>query len=138
MVRSSLNGALAEVLFTVMIKACAKRQEAERALNLLDDLRTCGLYPTDVTYTELIHACATSECAQRTRCSEATVHVYSLVTICTYVQLKSKVADWVIFRSDLDKYRAWPELGARLVVGALSATQKQRVSTILPHWSASD
>ena len=48
------------VLFTVMIKACAKRGEAERALNLLEDLRTCGQYPTDVTYTELIHACARS------------------------------------------------------------------------------
>ncbi|CAK0824371.1 unnamed protein product [Prorocentrum cordatum] len=49
-----------EVLFTVMIKACAQAQEAERALNLLDDLRTCGLYPTDITYGELIHAMATS------------------------------------------------------------------------------
>jgi len=43
-----------------MIKACAFNQEAERALNLLDDLRTCGLYPTDVTYGELIHAVSTT------------------------------------------------------------------------------
>jgi len=48
-----------EVLFTVMIKACAKACEAERALNMLDDLRTTGLYPTDLTYGELIHAMAT-------------------------------------------------------------------------------
>ncbi len=45
-----------EVLFTVMIKACAMAGEAERALNLLDDLRMSGLYPTDITYGELIHA----------------------------------------------------------------------------------
>eukprot|EP00933_Yihiella_yeosuensis_P016042 TRINITY_DN13850_c1_g1_i1.p1 TRINITY_DN13850_c1_g1~~TRINITY_DN13850_c1_g1_i1.p1 ORF type:complete len:539 (-),score=113.12 TRINITY_DN13850_c1_g1_i1:123-1640(-) len=49
-----------EVLFTVMIKACAMNQEPERALNLLDDLRTCGLYPTDVTYGELIHSVSTT------------------------------------------------------------------------------
>lgn len=49
-----------EVLFTVMIKACALNEEAERALNLLDDLRMCGLYPTDVTYGELIHAMSTT------------------------------------------------------------------------------
>lgn len=49
-----------EVLFTVMIKACAIMQEAERALNLLDDLRTCGLYPTDITYGEIIHAVSTT------------------------------------------------------------------------------
>lgn len=49
-----------EVLFTVMIKACARNSEAERALNLLDDLRMSGLYPTDITYGELIHAMATS------------------------------------------------------------------------------
>jgi len=47
-----------EVLFTVMIKACAKNAESEKAVNMLDDMRMCGLYPTDVTYTELIHACA--------------------------------------------------------------------------------
>ncbi|CBZ52035.1 putative PPR repeat-containing protein [Neospora caninum Liverpool] len=46
-----------EVLFTVMIKACAVRGEAERAINLLDDLRASGLHPTDVTYSELMHAC---------------------------------------------------------------------------------
>lgn len=46
-----------EVLFTVMIKACAVKGEAERALNLLDDLRASGLYPTDITYMEVIHAC---------------------------------------------------------------------------------
>ncbi|PFH36480.1 pentatricopeptide repeat domain-containing protein [Besnoitia besnoiti] len=46
-----------EVLFTVMIKACAVRGEAERAVNLLDDLRASGLHPTDVTYSELMHAC---------------------------------------------------------------------------------
>jgi len=49
-----------EVLFTVMIKACAKAQEPERALNMLDDLRMCGLYPTDITYGEVIHAMATT------------------------------------------------------------------------------
>jgi len=48
-----------EVLFTVMIKACAKAEEAERALNIYDDMRTEKLYPTDVTYTELIHALST-------------------------------------------------------------------------------
>ncbi|CEL94120.1 unnamed protein product [Vitrella brassicaformis CCMP3155] len=47
-----------EVLFTVMIKACARRREAEKAINLLDDMRAMGQYPTDVTYTELIHACS--------------------------------------------------------------------------------
>ncbi|CAD7927237.1 unnamed protein product [Amoebophrya sp. A120] len=47
-----------EVLFTVMIKACGCNEEAERALNLLDDLRTSGLYPTDITYRELIHVLA--------------------------------------------------------------------------------
>ncbi|KEP65065.1 UNVERIFIED_CONTAM: pentatricopeptide repeat domain-containing protein [Hammondia hammondi] len=46
-----------EVLFTVMIKACAVRGEAERAINLLDDMRASGLHPTDVTYAELMHAC---------------------------------------------------------------------------------
>eukprot|EP00928_Gymnodinium_smaydae_P030010 TRINITY_DN22431_c0_g1_i1.p1 TRINITY_DN22431_c0_g1~~TRINITY_DN22431_c0_g1_i1.p1 ORF type:complete len:932 (-),score=247.40 TRINITY_DN22431_c0_g1_i1:150-2945(-) len=50
-----------EVLFTVMIKACAQAREPERALNMLDDLRTCGLYPTDLTYGELIHAMANSD-----------------------------------------------------------------------------
>lgn len=49
-----------EVLFTVMIKACAKSLEPERALNMLDDLRMCGLYPTDITYGELIHAMSTT------------------------------------------------------------------------------
>lgn len=49
-----------EVLFTVMIKACAQAGEAERALNLLDDLRISGLYPTDITYGELIHAMSTT------------------------------------------------------------------------------
>ena len=47
-----------EVLFTVMIKACEKNNEAERALNLLDDLRTSRLYPTDITYRELIKVMA--------------------------------------------------------------------------------
>ncbi|PHJ21869.1 pentatricopeptide repeat domain-containing protein [Cystoisospora suis] len=46
-----------EVLFTIMIKACALKGESERALNLLDDLRQSGLYPTDITYMEVIHAC---------------------------------------------------------------------------------
>ena len=50
-----------EVLFTVMIKACAQAGEAERALNLLDDLRISGLYPTDITYGELIHAMSSSD-----------------------------------------------------------------------------
>lgn len=49
-----------EVLFTVMIKACAKAEEAERALNMLDDMRMCGLYPTDMTYGSLMHAMATT------------------------------------------------------------------------------
>merc|ERR1719203_2232309 len=49
-----------EVLFTVMIKACALASEPERALNILDDLRICGLYPTDYTYGATIHAMATS------------------------------------------------------------------------------
>ncbi|CAD7938358.1 unnamed protein product [Amoebophrya sp. A25] len=47
-----------EVLFTVMIKACGVNREAERALNILDDLRACGLYPTDITYRELIKVMA--------------------------------------------------------------------------------
>lgn len=38
-----------EVLFTVMIKACAQRDETEKALNMLDDLRLSGRRPTDVT-----------------------------------------------------------------------------------------
>ncbi|CAK9079503.1 Pentatricopeptide repeat-containing protein PFL1605w [Durusdinium trenchii] len=50
-----------EVLFTVMIKACAMASEAERALNLLDDLRISGLYPTDITYGELIRAMSSSQ-----------------------------------------------------------------------------
>ena len=29
---------------------CSLRSQAERALNMLDDLRMCGLYPTDFTY----------------------------------------------------------------------------------------
>mmetsp|Transcript_100185 Transcript_100185/g.323169 ORF Transcript_100185/g.323169 Transcript_100185/m.323169 type:complete len:917 (+) Transcript_100185:87-2837(+) len=49
-----------EVLFTVMIKACALAGEPERALNVLEDLRASGLYPTDLTYGELIHAMAGS------------------------------------------------------------------------------
>ena len=43
-----------EVMFTVMIKACAMKREPEKALNMLDDMRACGLYPTDVTYSWLI------------------------------------------------------------------------------------
>jgi len=53
-----LNLAPDEVLFTVMIKSCRKNEESEKALGLLDDMRACGLYPTDITYTELIGACA--------------------------------------------------------------------------------
>eukprot|EP00392_Amoebophrya_sp_AT5.2_P011462 g11539.t1 len=55
-----------EVLFTTMIKACGVNDEAERALNILEDLRSAGsdtkgevvLYPTDVTYQELIRVMA--------------------------------------------------------------------------------
>eukprot|EP00922_Rhytidocystis_sp_ex-Travisia-forbesii_P044389 GHVS01066224.1.p3 GENE.GHVS01066224.1~~GHVS01066224.1.p3 ORF type:complete len:110 (+),score=15.35 GHVS01066224.1:582-911(+) len=47
-----------EVLFTVMIKAYARRKEAERAMNILGGMKTSGLYPTDITYTEMIHACS--------------------------------------------------------------------------------
>lgn len=47
-----------EVLFTVMIKACGKEENAEKALNFFDDMRVEGLFPTDVTYVELIKACA--------------------------------------------------------------------------------
>ena len=41
-----------------MIKACRKEENSEKAINMLDDMRTEGLYPTDVTYTEMIRACA--------------------------------------------------------------------------------
>eukprot|EP00920_Eleutheroschizon_duboscqi_P040379 GHVT01096729.1.p1 GENE.GHVT01096729.1~~GHVT01096729.1.p1 ORF type:complete len:1345 (+),score=160.00 GHVT01096729.1:469-4503(+) len=47
-----------EVLFTVMIKACALRKEAEKALNILDEMRSLGQHPTHITYTELIHSCS--------------------------------------------------------------------------------
>lgn len=38
-----------EVLFTIMIKLCAKNGEVEKALNVLDDMRLSGQRPTDVT-----------------------------------------------------------------------------------------
>lgn len=47
------------VLFSVMIKACIRNAECERALALLEDLRTSGEFPTDITYTHLIQCMAT-------------------------------------------------------------------------------
>ena len=47
------------VLFSVMIKACTKTEECEKALGVLDDLRASGEYPTDITYTHLIECMAT-------------------------------------------------------------------------------
>jgi len=42
------------VLFSVMIKSCIPRAECERAINILDDLRASGEFPTDITYAHLI------------------------------------------------------------------------------------
>ena len=42
------------VLFSVMIKACTRKEECERALGILDDLRASNEFPTDITYTHLI------------------------------------------------------------------------------------
>ena len=42
------------VMFSVLIKACIPKQECEKALGFLDDLRVSGEYPTDLTYTHLI------------------------------------------------------------------------------------
>lgn len=47
------------VMFSVMIRACKKNSECERALGVLDDLRVSGEYPTDITYTHLIEVMAT-------------------------------------------------------------------------------
>ena len=47
------------VMFSVMIRACRKNQECERALGLLDDLRASGEFPTDITYSHLIECMAT-------------------------------------------------------------------------------
>jgi pentatricopeptide repeat protein len=54
------------VMFTVMIRACTKKQECEKALGILDDLRVSGEYPTDITYSHLIECMATrSDFAER-------------------------------------------------------------------------
>jgi pentatricopeptide repeat protein len=47
-----------EVTYTMMIHACAKNDEVERALNLFEDMSNRGLYPTDVTFNTIINACA--------------------------------------------------------------------------------
>lgn len=47
-----------EVTYTMMIHACAKNDEVEKALNLFEDMSNRGLYPTDVTFNTIINACA--------------------------------------------------------------------------------
>jgi pentatricopeptide repeat protein len=47
------------VMFTVMIRACTKKQECEQALAVLDDLRVSGEYPTDITYSHIIECMST-------------------------------------------------------------------------------
>ncbi|KAF4702755.1 hypothetical protein FOZ62_007180 [Perkinsus olseni] len=42
------------VLFTVMIKACRKKEECERAMGIFEDMKQSGQFPTDITYQELI------------------------------------------------------------------------------------
>ncbi|KAF4730224.1 hypothetical protein FOZ62_010116 [Perkinsus olseni] len=42
------------VLFTVMIKACRKKDECERAMGIFEDMKQSGQFPTDITYQELI------------------------------------------------------------------------------------
>ncbi len=46
------------VLYTAMIHACAKVGKAERALQLLDDMKAEGVVPTDVTYNAALYAVA--------------------------------------------------------------------------------
>eukprot|EP01122_Echinamoeba_exundans_P008543 TRINITY_DN2852_c0_g1_i1.p1 TRINITY_DN2852_c0_g1~~TRINITY_DN2852_c0_g1_i1.p1 ORF type:complete len:396 (-),score=47.30 TRINITY_DN2852_c0_g1_i1:697-1884(-) len=46
------------VLYTLMIHICAKEENVEKALNLLDEMRAMDIRPTDVTYNSLIYACA--------------------------------------------------------------------------------
>ncbi|UKJ90712.2 pentatricopeptide repeat containing protein [Theileria orientalis] len=43
-----------EVLFTIMIKSCSLSRDAEKALNLYQEMLSLNLYPTIHTYTELI------------------------------------------------------------------------------------
>ena len=43
---------------TMVLGRCRMNNECEKALNMLDDMRASGLYPTDVTYAELIKCMA--------------------------------------------------------------------------------
>ncbi|UKK01770.2 pentatricopeptide repeat containing protein [Theileria orientalis] len=43
-----------EVLFTIMIKSCSLSRDAEKALNLYQEMLSLNLYPTIHTYTELL------------------------------------------------------------------------------------
>lgn len=49
---------LDSVLYTAMIHACAKAGQAERALMLLDEMRSDGLVPTEVTFNAALLATA--------------------------------------------------------------------------------
>ncbi|EER20322.1 pentatricopeptide repeat-containing protein, putative [Perkinsus marinus ATCC 50983] len=42
------------VMFTVMVKACRKKEECERAMGVFEDMKQSGQFPTDITYQELI------------------------------------------------------------------------------------
>lgn len=44
------------VVYSLMIHVCAMTGEAERALNLFDEMRELGLTPTEVTFTALVGA----------------------------------------------------------------------------------
>lgn len=37
-------------MFTVMVKACRKKEECERAMGVFEDMKQSGQFPTDITY----------------------------------------------------------------------------------------
>ena len=54
-----------EITYSSVINACAKGGEWQRALGLLDEMRSRGLVPDEITYNSVINACAKGGESQR-------------------------------------------------------------------------
>ena len=53
------------ITYSSVINACAKGGEWQRALGLLDEMRSRGLVPDEITYNSVINACAKGDESQR-------------------------------------------------------------------------
>ena len=75
-----------EITYSSVINACAKGDESQRALNLLDEMRSRGLVPDEITYNSVINACAKGGESQRALNLLDEMRRYGLVPDVDHVQ----------------------------------------------------